>query len=291
MSKRSRPSRPKSTKLNTYFYYKTSKSPSRGRALGSRGLLHFAKALAPRISIFRLLTIVFGLVIVGFILSVDTKPIIRFTSSGVNARDTDLYRNESQAIIKQSIFNRSKLTFDYRDVEEELKSSFPEIENIRVSFDIIGRRPVIQMNMHKPTYLFQTSSISWAIDNRGVAIGRADDLKESFTGSLATIADELGADVEIGDTLISSSEIAFLTSVIELLSKQGAIVEAIYIPLSPKQIDIVLRDEGWRYKLNSEGESTFQAGTVLASRATLKANGDIPMEYIDLRVAEKVYWK
>jgi len=289
--KRSKPKSPV-TKLNNYSYYKsTSNTSSNRRITANKGLFRFAKTLKPHISIFRLLIILLGVVIVGYLLSVDIKPIIRFTSTGVNARSTDLYRSESQAIIGRSIFNRSKLTFDYRSVEEELLRSFPEIEKARISFDVVGRKPVIQIYMHKPTYLFQTNGTSWAIDDRGVAIGRRDDLKDSFTGSLAIVTDELGADVEIGDTLISPPEITFLTSVIKLLNKQQVVLESIYIPLSPKQIDLVVKGEGWRYKLNSNGKPTLQAGSLLAARETLKSNGNTPSEYVDLRVTEKVYWK
>ena len=285
---RRRKQRDQTTKLNTYSYYKTNGSGGSKKDSTKRGLSRFARAVKPHFSVFRMVVVLSGLISVGFLLSVETTPIIRFTSPGVNARDTDIYRSGAQGIIKSSVFNRSKLTFDYRGVEESLKTKFPEIETISISFDVIGRKPVIQMFMHKPTYLFSTNGTSWAIDDRGVAIGRQNDLKESFTGSLDTITDEIGVQASIGDTLISPLQVTFLTAMIDLLSKQQAVVEAIYIPLNPKQIDIVVRGEGWRYKLNSESTVTSQANQLSGYTS---ANGNTPSEYVDVRVPEKVYWR
>lgn len=279
-------------KLNTYSYYRTSNT-SRGNPKdpAKQGVSRLLRAVRPHFSVFRVLVVATGVLFAFLLLSADTTPIIRFTSSGVNARDTDLYRSGSKDVIESSIFNRTKLTFDYRGVEEALKVKFPEIESFSISFDVIGRKPVVRMSIHKPTYLFSSNGTSWAIDDRGVAIGRQEDLKDSFTSPLLTITDELGTKADIGDTLISPSQVSFLTKLVALLSKQQAIVEAIYVPLGPKQLDIILRDESWRYKLNSEGDPTLQAGTILAARATLTANRATPSEYVDIRVPEKVYWK
>lgn len=224
-------------------------------------------------------------------LSAETDPIIRFSSSEVNARDTSLYRSESQKIIGGSIFNRSKILFDYQSVEEDIKARFPEVESLRISFDLIGRKPVIQLQMQEPAYLYQANGATWVIDTRGIALGLRSDLKDAYAASLHTIVDEGSSSGEIGKTLMSSQQVNFLSTVISLLEKQQVVISGIYVPQNPKQLDLVVAGGEWRYKLSTVEQATSQAGTLIAARATLAANGNTPTEYVDLRSGEKVYWK
>jgi hypothetical protein len=168
---------------------------------------------------------------------------------------------------------------------------FPEIASLKVSFDLIGRKPVLQLQIQKPAYLYQTGSSIWVIDNRGIALGLSGDLKDSYAASLRTVVDEGFSNGEIGKALMSSQQINFLSTVIGLLEKQQVVINNIYMPQNPKQIDLVVAGNGWRYKLSTVEQATAQAGALIAARATLAANGYVPSEYVDLRSGEKVYWK
>lgn len=279
-------------KLSTYSYYKSQvNTESRSKTSRSGTLVRVIRSIRSRLSFFRLI-IFFGiLAVIGYMLSAETDPIIRFSSSEVNARDTSLYRSESQKIIGGSIFNRSKILFDYQSVEEDIKVRFPEVESLRISFDLIGRKPVIQLQMQEPAYLYQANGATWVIDTRGIALGLRSDLKDAYAASLHTIVDEGSSSGEIGKTLMSSQQVNFLSTVISLLEKQQVVISGIYVPQNPKQLDLVVAGGEWRYKLSTVEQATSQAGTLIAARTTLAANGNTPTEYVDLRSGEKVYWK
>ncbi len=279
-------------KLSTYSYYKSQvNTESRSKTSRSGTLIRVIRSIRSRLSFFRLIIFFCILAVIGYMLSAETDPIIRFSSSEVNARDTSLYRSESQKIIGGSIFNRSKILFDYQSVEEDIKARFPEVESLRISFDLIGRKPVIQLQMQEPAYLYQANGATWVIDTRGIALGLRSDLKDAYAASLHTIVDEGSSSGEIGKTLMSSQQVNFLSTVISLLEKQQVVISGIYVPQNPKQLDLVVAGGEWRYKLSTVEQATSQAGTLIAARATLAANGNTPTEYVDLRSGEKVYWK
>ena len=280
-------------RVSSYSYYK---SPSANTGNSSRTersgvVLRSIRLIRSKVSFLRLIIALALLIIIIFLLSAENDPIIRFSTSEVNARDTSVYRSEIKQIISRSVFNRSKLLFDYRSVEDDIKLRFPEIESLNISFDIVGRKPVVRIQIQEPAYLYQASNLTWVIDTRGIALGQKSDLKESYIASLYTIIDEGTTEGETGKALISSQQVEYLNVVVDLLEKKQITVENIYIPLNPKQIDLTIKAENWRYKLSTEEQATNQAGTLIAARETLLVNGNTPTEYVDIRSGEKVYWK
>lgn len=281
------------TRVRPYTYYKSPRTQLNKKtpALSTNKGVRFFRFMIQRMSIFRILVVLTGLALLLYLMNAATDPIVRFSSGSVSARETSVYRQQIQSILKGSPFNRSKLLFDYQGVEESIKQEFPEIESVQVSFDLVGRRPVIKLFTLKPAYIFQTNGLSWVIDERGIAIGLQSELRESFTSSLQTITDEVGSKADIGTALMSSKQTSFLRSVIKLLEKQLVVVTDVLIPSNPKELDLKVAGDSWRYKLNIEEKPSTQAGTLLAAQATLKLNGNVPVEYVDLRTSEKVYWK
>lgn len=281
----------KSQRVSPYSYYKTKNLEPSNKSKGLFKARRSLKLLGAKLSVFRILVVIFGALLLLYLLSATTDPIVRFSSTGTNARDTSIYREQIQEILKSSIFNRSKLLFDYRGVEKSIKADFPEIETVQISFDLVGRRPVMKLLTLEPTYIFQTNGLAWVVDRRGVAIGLQSDLKDSFTAQLSTIIDEVGTNAVVGTTLMSTKQTEFLGSVLQILEKQLVVVTDIYLPGSPKEIDIKVASDSWRYKLNIDEKPSGQAGTLIAAQATLKQNGNTPTEYVDLRTSEKVFWK
>lgn len=280
------------SRLKAYSYYGSGTRKDHTTSVDRHGKQVIARITRTHLSFTKICIVLLGLIAFGFISSVESTPIIRFSSSGVNPRDTEDYRKGATEIIKSTVFNKSKLTFDYKKAEEDIKKKYPEVESVSITFDLVGRKPVFQMQIHSPAYLYEVLGVRWVIDNRGIAIGRQEDLKESFTESLKTIIDESrDNNIKIGETLLAPSIVTYISTLENVLSKQLTVVESIYIPITPKEVDLVIRGENWRYKLNSEGEVTIQAGTLLAARATFNADGVVPIDYVDLRVPEKVFWK
>lgn len=286
----------KTARINTYSYYKGSNKPDinkKNRKEVTGKTKRMVGSITRRLSYFRISVVLACLALGLYLMSASTSPIIRFSIIGVNARETSIYKSEIQKVLERSIFNRSKLLFDYRGVENSIIEEFPEIESVQISFDLIGRRPVIKLVTLRPAYIFQSNGLSWVIDKRGVAIGLQSELRESFTDSLKNITDEVGSSnaINIGEALMSPGQVDFISSVIELLEKQLVVVTNVYLTDSPKELDIQLATDSWLYKLNIDEDPSGQAGTVIAVRTTLKADGDTPQEYVDLRAGEKVYWK
>jgi len=281
-------------KVNPYSYYRSTTSADstrKNRIRDPKKIIRVVDLVTKPLSLLRVFTVLTGLALGLYLVSASTNPIVRFSTTGVNARETSNYRMEIQKVLEQSAFNRSKLLFDYRGVEKSIIDKFPEIGLVQISFDLVGRRPVIKLNTLEPAYIFRTGGLSWVIDRRGVAIGLQSELKDSFTATLQNITDEVGSVATIGSVLMSPKQIDFITSVIGVLEKQLVLVTDVYLTDSPKELDIQVSSDNWRYKLNIDEKPTGQAGTLLAARETLRLNSQTPVEYVDLRAGEKVYWK
>lgn len=281
----------KSASVNPYRYFKSSYVAKNNKAVAKhklKGLSWFSRS---NVSFLRILVVLAGFGLTVYLFSATTDPIVRFSSTGTNARETTIYRQQIQKILKKSLFNRSKLLFDYRGVERSIKAEFPELESVQISFDLIGRRPVTKLITLEPAYIFQTNGLAWVVDERGIAIGLQSDLKESFTASLETITDEVGTNAAIGSSLMSLKQTNFLSSMYKLLEKQLVVITEVFLPGSPKELDIKVAGDSWRYKLNIDEQPAGQAGTLLAAQQTFKSNNLTPTEYVDLRTSEKVFWK
>ncbi len=280
-------------KLNVYSYYgSTKKSPSK-RSRGSKNrLARFWRTLRS-ISLVRIALVLVGVVAIATVLSVNANPIVRFEEGVLPLHAAEVYRTTTSKVIKSSIFNRSKLTFDYSGVENKLKSEMPEITDVSISFDLVGRSPVVSLSLQPPTYRVKSAGKIWVIDNRGVVIA-PESTTDRDLSPLPLITDEIGlvlSDESIGKSLLSPGEVEFLGQVMASLKSVNITPDYVYIPATLREIDIQLSGESWRYKLNTSEQGRDQAGALLAARETLSKSGQTPTEYVDLRAGEKVFWR
>lgn len=274
-----------------YSYYGNSRSSNVEEERGSPAnpFGRFIRGLR-RISFSRALVVLAVVIVLGILLSANTSPIIRLSHEDTTARSADAYRDETERILKSSVLNRTKVTFDYTGVEEELKKSFPEVEDARVTFDVFGRRPVVQLALYSPSFRVDSNGAVWVVDSRGVSIGKQEDMGKDLT-TLPLVKDEIGLAKEPGTSLMSPGEVTFLASVLDILAEKSLSVSGIFIPRTPKELDIQLAGEGFRYRLNTDEKAGEQAGALLAARDTLSGRSEVPVEYVDLRPGEKIFWK
>jgi len=235
----------------------------------------------------RWITLLATIGLVFYFISASSNPIIRINDKDKPIEDLKSYSESAGATIKSKLINRTKITFDYLEFEKTMKVKHPEIKSITTSFAIFGGRPVVRLSFYEPSLLVTSLGKTWVVDARGVAI----DEYNSEMSSLPKVIDEIGVPIEIGGTIISSQDVAFISKIERIAREKGIVVEKYTTPNLPKQIDVKVAGEGYYTKFNLNEDPAVQIGTWLVVRENLTNKNLVPTEYIDIRAFEKVYWK
>lgn len=235
----------------------------------------------------RWLTLFAILGVILYFISASSRPIIRINDNEKPVDDITSYSASAETIIKSKFTNKTKITFDYLEFEKTMKDKHPEIKSISTSFAIFGGRPVVRLSFYEPALLVTSLGKTWVVDARGVAI----DEYSSSVSSLPKVIDEIGVPIEIGGTIISSQDVAFISKIEKIAKEKGIVVEKYTTPNLPKQIDVKVAGEGYYTKFNLNEDPAVQIGTWLVARDNLIKNNQVPAEYMDIRALEKVYWK
>lgn len=296
---RRRPETAPRSDMKVYSYYRSSrpeqrspdKNTSTGAANGKKRQRRRFRLPVLRMA-GRWLVVVILLVIIGVIMSVDTSPIIRLDADARPFRGVSSYRDGADGIIRRSLGNRFKPTFDYKQVQADIKAAYPEVEQASVSLDIFGRKPVVRLRLHQPSFIVVSKGEEWVVDDRGVAIARRSDPNvNAGTAVLPNVIDQLNIGGEVGKPLLTPNEANFIATIVAYLEADKLSYQTIVLPPVAGEVDIQLTGDAYRVKLNSEEAPAGQYGTWKSARETLAAKGAIPAEYIDVRAGEKVFWK
>ena len=225
--------------------------------------------------------------IAGSLIYASGSPILRIDDNEIAISDEVIYLETARSFIKKNIFSRTKITFDYLDFASKMVEKYPEIASVQTSFALIGNRPVVRLTFHKPAILVTSLGRTWIVDDRGVAIAKYQE----NMAKLPKLNDEIGVAVDEGDTVVSSLDVMFITQLQKVAIREGLIIDKYTTPIIPKQLDVRVVGEGYYTKFNLNDDPAAQIGTWIAARDNLKKIGAIPIEYLDIRAAEKVYWK
>jgi len=236
---------------------------------------------------FRVFIILSAFGLVGLLIYASADPIIRIGSDQVVIHDQQSYIDEASNSIKSNLLNRTKLTFDYLGFAKRLQNEYPEIASVSTSFALVGTRPVVRLEFHKPAMLVTSLGKTWVVDDRGVAIAK----DQGKFNDLPKLDDEIGVAVEEGGAVVSSSDVNFVLQIEKVAKEKGVAVEKYSTPLIPKQLNVRVVGESYYTKFNLNEDSIGQIGSWLIARENLARISQLPAEYLDVRTIEKVFWK
>ncbi len=224
-------------------------------------------------------------------LSSNVKVEVLNTNKNVFLRDQTSYQQLANEFIKQSIFNRSKITFDSKGLSEKLKTDFPEIASVDVVLPLVSRQTVIKLQMSKPSFVLESNNEHFLISNNGVALIKLQDTKDITDLGLVTVKDQSTLNIELGKSAVPKDQVQFISTVLEQLEKQNFKVESLIIPTNLYDLNIKLEGLNYFLKFNILEDPKQQVGSFIALKQHLDQQGQAPNEYIDLRLGERVFYK
>ena len=275
----------------TFSYYSKRSSQSEAKKpRGARRKLNIWKTLL-RLPIY--LAIIAIVLCVGYILTLSSSPriIILNQSKLPDLRPATDYSQAAQNLLKSSIVNLTKITINTKKIETELKNHFPELSKVALTLPIMGRRPVIKIEVAKPVLMLRSDNIDYVLSGEGRAIITANDAQAALVSELPVVNDEAGLDINLGDKILTGEEVSFINEIFAQFRAKNLIIEELILPLLPSELQVKIKGVPYFVKFDLLGNSKTQIGSFFAVKQRLKVRKITPQRYIDVRVEGKAYYK
>lgn len=235
-----------------------------------------------------------GLIIsAGYVLSVDIRPriTIKDNQSGI-LRNEQVYQEAGEALLGGSILNRSKITIDTLSISRRMAEQFPEVDAAVVTLPLMSRRPVISLIPAKPALVLTAGNGRYVLDDKGRAILSGSQAGSSRAlADLPQVADESGLEVEVGKGVLPKQSIDFIGGLLTQFDNKGLGVASLTLPALADELHVRIKGQPYFVKFNTSSDPRTAAGTFLAVKERLEKDGQVPREYIDVRVEERAYYK
>lgn len=259
--------------------------PSFGARLWSR-LRH-----AP--SLIAVLAIVASLL---WMLSLSASPQVKVVNEQNAARQEILrpvsdYQVAAERLMQQSVLTRNKLTLNTRDIELSLQEEFSEITNVAVVLPIVSRTPVVYVQIAEPVVLLESGSGRFVVDEQGRVLINASQVEDVAALDLITVKDAAGLAIQPGSQVLTGHDVRFMKTVREQLSASGIAVERMELPAKASELHVFIKGQKYYVKFTTSGDALEEVGTYLALRDKLAGEQKTTAEYVDVRVAERAYYK
>lgn len=207
-------------------------------------------------------------------------------------RDAAVYQMAAERALSSSVFNTNKITINKAGIEESLKRSFPELSNVSVSLPVVGHKPTLYLQPSTSRLILKTrTSQELVLDTTGKAVASGQIVKSLREAGLPTVQDQSSLDPELGDVVLPSSGITFITEVARQLKAKGLEITDMTLPASGNELQVRIKGAGYYIKFNTRGDARVEAGSFLALKQYLESQKKVPAEYVDVRVENRAYFK
>jgi cell division septal protein FtsQ len=200
------------------------------------------------------------------------------------AANVEAIKSQTEQIVAHNWWQHTLLTFNGSALEAELMRTNPTIESV----DVHRRWPHgVSLAVAFKAYglAWSSGNQSYLLDRRGVAIGMLPAGSE-----LPVVYDGSNLPVEVGKGVASSRFVEFVTSLATTLPAMGLGVTRYEVKDTTYDL-YVTTNKGYRLILDTARPAGDSMADLAALQAFLTKQGKTPVEYVDLRIAGKAYYK
>lgn len=220
---------------------------------------------------------------------------VSFTDNPVHLPDATSYVKTAREFSASSPGNGFGFSLNTAALGEYLVAHHREIQAVKVHRQLFATKPQIEVTLRHPVLIWQTSHDSQAfyVDANGISF--SFDAYSNKDAGLVHVNDESGVPAQLGVPVASSRQISFLGQLVGQIatSSDGKITVAkiVFPPSSTKEIDVYLTGRNYFAKVYLDRSGRAQAEELMTAVSTLQQKGKQPSQYIDVRVAERVFYK
>lgn len=279
------PQAPKPNRVARTSYYQGMHSSSRPRSPFQKRLPSIPKSKQITRIIDWLLVAAVGFC---FVYSLIVRPQPHVLSNSSDYHPLSSYSDFASKQVS-SIRDSNKITFDESSLANAMQKQFPEISSAWVELPIFGQKPTIHLTISRPAFVYSSKNVSYILDSDGVIVGTQAAM--SSIKNLPTVIDQSNISFKTGDKVISSDSVDFINQVLAQAKKAKVPVANIVLPAVAQEIQLHTTDKSYYVKFYFGNDALLQTGQWLAARHEFDTKNINPGEYLDVRVAGKIFYK
>jgi hypothetical protein len=241
------------------------------------------KILLGFLDVIIILLLVFG---VGYSLALNSQP-------KVIVNDTSFHPANDYQTVAANLFsqfkNRNKITFNEQAVETSLQKKFPEINAVQIELPFFNEQATLRLTIAKPSFEVNNRGTDYVVASNGVVVAKAVELRH--IKNLLLVNDQSGFHAQVGHPVLSSSETAFINTVIAQCQHAKVPIASLVLPATAEELDLRTTDQPYFVKFFLGGNAMDETGQFLAARQHFKQTNQPPSQYLDVRVAGKIFYK
>jgi hypothetical protein len=242
-----------------------------------------------QLSMWLLLALVGLCAIKLLVLGTDPKIIMlgRNDVSSHYIQPANVYEQAAHRLLGSSITNRTKLTVNMDGTAAELQRQYPELQAVSLTLPLIGNRPIVYVEAAQPSIMLQTSSHgTYALNASGLVLARVS----SLPSGVPVVVDRTNASPVPGHRYLPGTTISFIKTISQQLAAANIPIATFVLPAgAPYELDVRIEGKPYTVRCNVVADALQQSGAVIG--AIRKLGTTVPVEYIDVRVPGRVYYK
>lgn len=257
-----------------------------------------AERRGPRLPVFlrraRSLTVL-ALILVFLVLTLRLTGPVRVMPTGtkdgqVFLRDQSMYNQAAQELFSP-ILNKNKLTINTSGISEKMRQEFPELRTVTVTLPFFKSQPTMYIQPAIPAVILVAHGGMYVLDSSGRALITGNEVRKLQDIKVPIVNDQSGLSVSLGKVALPRNSVAFITQFVGQLRAKGVVVTSLTLPAGNEQLELKLQGSGYTVTCNMRGNAREQAGAFLAVKGLLDSQHKAPVEYIDVRVPGRAYYK
>ncbi len=204
-------------------------------------------------------------------------------------QDTQAYSDAIAKAINDSTWNKFKITFDKRKFNSNMVKQFPELSQVQVSLPMFGGGYKVHLYPSSAVLLFTANdSKTFVVDDTGKIVS-TDAV--NAPDELIPVRDQSGIQPKIGSQILPRADVVAIQTVIYQLQQHGMEVESLTLPQAPRRLEVKVQGSSYYIKFSLHAPIEQQVGAYIAVANRLQKEGKVPTEYVDARIADRVYYK
>lgn len=189
----------------------------------------------------------------------------------------------AQGVTNSSPLNDNLLTLSNTRLKQAMLRQEPQLADVR----LVRRWPhglLLRVTEKELALNWRSGERTYLVDSGGSVVGEGENSR------LVQVTDETGLSVSIGDRVVPSRFVGFVTELTAAAGDLPLKLVAIRIATSTSEV-VGATDRPFVVKFATTRSARGQVRDLKLVLAELKQLGKTPAEYIDLRVAGKAYYK
>lgn len=204
-------------------------------------------------------------------------------------QDKSVYKSAVQHMLQDKFQYKWKPFINTREVSQRLLKQYPELSVATLSLPLFGNGYTLHIEPSSAALLLTAANNqTYIVDNHGRVIS-ADVSNASY--GMPRVTDLSGLTPKPGAQVLPERDIIAIQTVVYQMKEHGLTVEHITLPPIVQRFEVRVEGQPYTVKFSLYEDIEQQVGAYLALDKKLQKEGITPAEYVDVRVADRVYYK